>query len=250
MMRVCLASLASIAVCLLYAQGSVAAPHAGTSKRSWQLSLSPAPDDLALAQIDFPRAGAKARLSGRAARLTVAGPFGDDYLALVAVSGRLARRPRALVLVVNRPSALLDPAGVALLLRAPVSLGAPVVDAVEDPLAQPPSRPPALCDLSLHGSSLSPTLLRGLSSRGTTLPGFNPSSAAAQAYDLVCGLPHESSFTRAVSGQQPQPAPTPTPIPTPTPPGCTPCDPRPGYACPLASVEDICVASMKSPSRP
>ncbi len=215
--------------------------------RNRHLAFSPAPNDLTLAEISFHGSWPGVRISTRALRLSVLGSFGDDYLAVGAVGRREASGPRALVLIVNRPSPLLDPARVRLLLRTPVSLGRPVVRVLSDPFTRPGgSSPPALCNLRLHGAALSASELLTLHTRGQALAGFDAASALAQAYDVVCELPHASSFEQAVERSAPStPAPvapeppitTPTPtVPTPVPPvGKLPgegCEPKPGYACP------------------
>jgi hypothetical protein len=215
-----------------------AASRVGVSSvgRTLSLTLSPAPDDFALAEVRFGRAGHGQSISGSSLQVAVRGPFGDDYLAVATPRFRTPGGPRALVLIVNRPSALLDPVLVRLQLTARRALGTPLVRHQADPLTRPHTGPrPALCDLPRHGSALSTSELRSLRSRGQALTGFGEASAVAQAYDVVCGLPHASSFVQAVRPPTP-PLPTP-PLPAPPepqPPGCTACAPAPGYACPLA----------------
>jgi hypothetical protein len=153
-------------------------------------------------------------------------------------------------------------------LRAQRALGMPIVRRLADPFTHPhPQSTPALCDLSLHGlATLRGSDLRALHSKGAPLSGFAPAAAVAQAYDVVCGLAHASSFESAVrqgSCRQlgtlccpptaicatPPAAPAPTP-PAPAPPEPTPappevtipgegCKPDPGYVCP---------GSFRSPS--
>jgi hypothetical protein len=258
---------------------------AASDERRWSLNVSPAPGDLALLEIRFHRT-IPGGVSPRSLRVAVAGSFGDDYLAASTPRSRTRGGPRALVLLVNRPSPLNDPAHVALRFAATGALGMPVVSRLADPFTRPPkgSRP-ALCNLPLSGSPLQGSRLRALSSRGASLVGFGAAGAVAQAYDVVCGLPHAASFEQAVTGRCPlvgaagtlccppnaicapapgQPAPAPTPVPTPSPtptpppephppapqpPRCAPCDAPPGFACPAAVFPDVCAAPATSGAR-
>jgi len=258
MMRRPLTMLTLVTVCGLLALLAVAAlgaqlvlssgAAAGGATHTWPLTLAPVPDDLALAQVSFQPARQE-RLSARSLRVTVSGPFGDDYMVAGAVRGASRGRLRALVLLVNRPSALLDPASVHLKLVARRSLGVATVRTLDNPLASSGSvsvsvtAKAALCELPLHGSALAADRLSVLDSRGATLPGFAAADALAQAYDLACGLPYASAFKLAiVRPSSPPQLPTPTtPAPTPTatspqpPVGKLPgegCKPAPGYACP------------------
>jgi hypothetical protein len=227
-------------------------PHAKARTLSLSLTMSPAPDDLALAELGFGDSRTP-RLAPRSLRVTVGGPFGADYMAVAATRRSVGGAARALVLVVNRPSALLDPASVRVLARVRSALGMPLVRRLDDPLAHPGeasgARAPALCNLAPHGSALHASALRALSSRGRALAGFDATSAVAQAYDAACGLPYASAFARAVgrgSTSPPSPAPPETPSPAPpAPPAPSPappegklpgegCVPAPGYACPGA----------------
>jgi hypothetical protein len=198
---------------------------AGAAVRRWQLTLAPAPDDLALAQVSFAHANGVG-LSPRSLRVAVTGPFGDDYMVAGASHPSTGVR-RALVLLVNRPSPLLDPSSVTLSLSALRSLGEPALRRVADAFAQKAAPTPALCDLPLHGAPLSGSELSVLGSRGAALAGFSAASALAQAYDVACGLAYSSAFARAV---EPEASPAP-------PVGKVPgegCVPTPGRACPLA----------------
>ncbi|MGO9321359.1 MAG: hypothetical protein ACLQBY_11250 [Solirubrobacteraceae bacterium] len=268
-----MASLASIGACGLLALGIAhasqrpagtaadAARAAGLSvERRWSLILSPAPSDLALAQIRL-EGSARERISSRALSVAVSRPFGDDYLAVATPSFGTPGGPRALVLLVNRPSALLDPVHVQLRLTARRTLGAPLTRKLSDPFTRPANAPrPPLCDLPLHGSALSAADLRPLHSRGGALTGFSAASAVAQAYDVVCGLPYASSFAQAV-GQSPAPSsPTPPEAPSPAPPAPSPappvgrvpgegCVPAPGYACPAAVSSTASVAAGEGERR-
>jgi len=266
MMRRPLASLTLLAICgsLTLAASAAGAARTSPVTRSgpdplataptshiWLFTLSPAPEDLSLAEVGFPHATRGQHLSSASLKMAVQGPFGDDYLVLAIPRVGVGRTPRALVLLVNRPSPLLDPATVRLRVRASAQLGRPVVRRLADPFARAASASrPAVCDLALHGAALSAAEVRPLSSRGTALSGFDAPAAVAQAYDVVCALPYESAFAQAVgqpAAESPSPSPSPTPSPTPPAPGppvCAPCDPAPGFACPLSIGPDICAADM------
>lgn len=246
--------------------------------------LSPAPDDFALAELRLPTT-ARRRMAGDLERLAVREPYGSDYVAVAVPRLHAARRPaQGLVLLVNRPSALLDPAHVTLALHGAGELGAHETFRVENPFAQAVAATRGLCDLSASGVALAAGELRALRVVGAPLGHFDAAAAVAQAYDAACGLPYAASFKQLVTGEatqsqptpgQPTPTPpaqsptptqptapaptqptTPTPppttSPTPGPPQCAPCDPEPGYACPDAAAPDICVAgaSLARPGRP
>jgi len=130
---------------------------------------------------------------------------------------------------------------VQLRLSARRALGVPTTFKLANPFFHPKlARKPALCNLSLPGFTLDGSQLKALGSHGAPLVGFDVADSVAEAYDVACGLAFESAFKQAVA--QPVVPPTP-PTPTPVPPGCTPCDPSPGTACPLAVQPGICVAS-------
>lgn len=231
--------------------GLAGAQAAGGAWRSWLITAAPAPQDYSLLEVSFAHVRAD-RVGPSSAKVAVRGPFGADYLAAAAVRSPASREGRALVLVVDRPSALLDPARVTLRVQATRSLGAATVLRVGDVLARGDAGShPSLCDLRLDGAALQQTGLRALGGRGGALSGFGAAGAVAQAYDLACGLAHSSVFEADVKGCSSEatcgaPAPTPEPVPAPRPPGCAPCDPRPGYACPLAARTDVCVASRRT----
>jgi hypothetical protein len=232
-----LVAAAAIVVVLSTSAGAhVNRAGVASTGRTWPVTMSAAPDDLALAEVSFPRAAHGQRISERSLQVAVGEPFGDDYLAAAALRLPTARVPRMLVLLVNRPSPLLDPVSVHVRLLARRALGAASARGLANPLARPAgSREPALCDLALGGSPLSASELQALHARGQPLAGFDASEALAQAYDVTCGLAHASAFEQAVeqSGESSSP-----PVPSPTPPvGRLPgegCEPRPGYACPGA----------------
>jgi hypothetical protein len=223
---------------------STAHGRRGPATRTWRLSLAPVPDDLALAEIRFPHA-AGTRITRHLLHVAMRAPFGSDYLAVATPrAGASSAVTQALVLLVNRPSALEDPVSVKLLLSARGRLGEHAVRRVENPFTRPTSPvPPGLCDTSLHGSTLSGVDLTPLQSAGAALGEFGAAAAVAQAYDVVCGLSYEPAFTQAVTGSS-----TASPVPG-EPPHCTPCDPEPGYACPLAARVSVCVAGVDELAR-
>jgi hypothetical protein len=224
-----------------------------STARTWSLTLSPAPGDLTLVAIGFRGPGRKP-LRARSLSVAARGVFGEDYLATAAPRLTSPRALRALVLLVNRPSSLLDPAHVLLGLESSRSLGSPVVRKLADPFTDPHAgAKPAICVLPLHGRPLHASGLRLLGSHGAPLAGFGATSAVAQAYDVACGLPHSSAFKEALAGSSTTSTPVPTPLPPrpppPQPPGCAPCDPPPGSACPLERGPNICIASLAGGTR-
>jgi hypothetical protein len=246
------ATLASVAAAAASSFGVGAArARTGTAIHSWPLTLSADPNDLTLAQVSF-RVRPAGPLSARSLRLAVAAPFGEDYLAAAAPRPAIsAGVERVLVLLVNRPTSLLDPVFVHVRLSARQSLGRPVVRKLADPLTRASgSSAPALCDLRLHGAALTAGQLAAIASHGAPLAGFDAAETVAQAYDLTCALPYASAFAHAIDPQSGEPpTPTPVPSPNPEPPHCTPCDPRPGYACPLAAHVSVCVAGIDATAR-
>lgn len=252
---------AALALVALAAGASVqAAParerHSGPRLRSWQLRLSPAVDDLSLAQISFPAAHRGARLAagslGLAAGLASGVPSAD-YAVVGAV--RLAGRvPRALVLLANRPSPLEDPTTATLRLNARPALGKPSTRTAEDAFTRGVAKPAALCDLPLHRHALVAGEVLVLSARGKPPAGFGAAAAIADAYNAACGLPYPPGFKSAIaapavipsppgSGPPGPPAPVPPPPERPSePPGCGPCKPSPTAACPLARPSICAVA--------
>jgi hypothetical protein len=231
----CAALLLAAALAVATAAGTSSGTAAGrddaASVRSWPLSMTAAPDDMTLAEVSFQKATHGQQLSGSSLQVAVGTPFGDDYLAAGAVRLATASVPRLLVLLVNRPSALLDPVSVHVRLTASAALAQPVVRSLANPLTRAAGAPtPALCELPLHGSPLSASEVRPLHTRGQPLAGFDPAAALAQAYDVVCRLPYASAFKQAVAQPSAPSAPAP-PI------GKLPgegCVPAPGYACPAA----------------
>lgn len=252
------------------ARPALARAAAAPAPRVTGFTLGPAPNDLALAEVRFP-ASARRTLSGANLRLLTTGRVGDDYLALVAVAHPGRGGARALVLIVNRPSALLDPARVALRLRSSRMLGPARLRSAVNVLARAPSAPRlALCALPLGGKPLAAGGLRAISAQGAPLSGFSAAWATAAAYDAACGLAYPASFKQAIApaatpgggcgagaslqgweccppgatcAPLPEAPPEPKPAPQPEPPKCPPCNPKPGYACPLVANPSICPAA-------
>jgi hypothetical protein len=238
--------------------------------RTWKEYLTaPSQFDLTLAEISF---GAPARVAGQATgrprregpmRLLLPASTGLDYLAGAVTRFSVLRRPRALVLVVNRrPRGSLAPdlVRIGLTVRATARLGDPLMWQVSDPLTRPSALIPALCDLPPGGGSLAASDLRSVLSRGPALGVFNAGEALVQAYDLVCHRPYQQAFRLAVtqgSGSACEPGrpgvlccpPNAICVPLPCPAcpcGTAPC-PAPivtarkaAIACPLASRPVIC----------
>lgn len=219
------------------ASASSARGVATSSERTWRLTLSPQPDNLALTQIEF-HVGRAQRITPATLSLLASKPFGANYIAAATPRRGTPGTLRVLVLIVNRPSPLLDPVAVSLRLRARRSWGSPLIWKLSDPFGHPSGGlTPALCDVPLGGPALAASQLRALRSQGVALVGFDAAGAVAQAYDVACGLPYEADFAQDV-----------TATPAPRPPLCTPCDPAPGYACPLQQ-PDICAAPAADAAR-
>src|ERR1700751_1146495 len=143
MMRTPALLLALVAVAVATAKASVApargaraqsaaSARSRASVESWRLTLSPAPGNVAVAVIRLPaRRGAS--ISRRTLHAAVRGPFGADYLALAALRTRTYPARIPIVLLVNRATALLDPAHVRVLMRSARALGAPTVAVMSNP---------------------------------------------------------------------------------------------------------------------
>lgn len=216
---------------------------------------APAPSDLSLELIDIPAPPQNAG-GRRWLKLTASEPLGADYIAAARVdipvpgTSRAAALP-VLVLIVNRPTGLDDPTALNLTLSAHDLLGVPSVHSAIDPFTRASTgSTPRLC--GLLGSRGAPTAgeLQVLLSRGSPLSQLSSSSALIDAYEVVCGLHYPASFKRDVRGEstgisppvaEPSP-PAPEPAPLPEPPHCIPCDPAPGYACPLIAQPNLCIA--------
>ena len=83
-----------------------------------------------------------ARSTRRTLHAAVRGPFGADYLALAALRTRSDHARIAIVLLVNRATALLDPAHVRVRMRSARALGAPTVAVMSNPFADSPATAP------------------------------------------------------------------------------------------------------------
>jgi len=248
MMRVAaaLAALAAIPIGAVPAaarSGSEVAREGARAAHVWQLDLAPAPGSWALAQIRF-RARRGARISQRTLGASVKGAFGSDYLAAAGLRGPSSGQLVALVLVVNRPSALADPATVRLRMRSAGALGAHTQLVTSEALHAIGPGYGANCRLTNISTALTAANLRAVTSRGEPLAGFTSAGAIAAAYDQMCEHqdpeePTAHQFERDVEPNPPGSGPTPTPAP-PVPPRCAPCEPRPGFACPLTPTPSIC----------
>jgi hypothetical protein len=228
------------------------------------VTLAPAPADLALALVRFPAARRHAGPSTSTMQVGAVGPFGDDYLAAAAIRGRAGRSAAALVLLVNRVTAVFDPASVSVHLRSARALGVPASAVLANPFAGAAGVPPANaaappCALTTGAAPMAAGTLTLLTSRGSPLPGFSGNEALAEAYDVVCGIPDPGAqaFEHAVHPSSscspgtlccPPNAICATPPGEGQPPGCVPCNPRPGYACPLQVGTDVCVAKLDPPA--
>jgi hypothetical protein len=257
MMRLLLASMAALTVSAssAFAPPAAIAAHdrfpPSAARSSWRvlrMSVSPAPGDFVLEELGF-RGDGRGKLSAGSLHVMVKGPFGDDYVAGAWLSTPAGRR--ALVLVVNRPSPLLDPSHVHLVLSWQARLGSPFRRAALNPLAAGAAlAPSALCALEEHGLPLGSVRLHLLATRGTRIGEIAPAHAIADAYDASCGRPVEPAFAQALSAACSERCEaTPTPPPETAPPGCGRCDPQPGYACPLVATPAVCVASPGNGAR-
>jgi hypothetical protein len=244
--------------------------------RHTALVLDPAPSDLELAELEFSRRRSQ-RISATTLRVAVHGLFGADYLAIATPRRRPHGELVALVLLVNRPTALADPASIRVSVRASRSLGRISTLRLRNPFTSHGTGAIAgptdlRCRIPRAGRSLEASDLRQVGlPRGAKLTGFGVTAAIAAAYDVSCALAYPSALRQAVqgpgntgcgSGAIPQgtlccppnaicaPAPTPEPVPpSPVPPACPPCNPRPGYACPLIAQPTICPAVARAARR-
>jgi hypothetical protein len=257
-LRFTLALLASAVAIGACAGAASAAPHttgAAGARVFTEYVAAPAQFDLSLAEISF---GAPARIANAggprryrsALRIALRGTAGLNYLVGAVTRFNVRRRPRVLVLLVNRrPRGSLAPDLVRVGLRVTAArrLGAPRMLLLANPFMRPATGlTPALCDLPIRGPSLTAGDLRAALSRGPGLGGFGPAAAVAQAYDAVCGRPYSPAFRQAVTlgagssceagqalvaGCCPPGAQCASPPPPPPP--CPPC-PCPRVPCPLA----------------
>ncbi len=214
------------------AQASVRA--AGSSpQRTWQMTLSPAVGDIELAVIGFPHAARGARVQHGSFSVLAGAPFGDDYMVAGGVRTADGKVPRALVLLINRPTALEDPSHVSVRASAAASLGKPAVLEALDPFTRRPAKSAALCAVTAGSQDLPATELTALGTRGTALSGFSPGAALAEGYDAVCGLPYASAFKQDVAPSSSGTSAGVAPLPEGNAPSCPPCEPVSTAACPL-----------------
>jgi hypothetical protein len=248
-----LGALPATLLVALAAAGQAGAAAQRSASHTFSVALSASQHDATLLQIRFPHGGRQA-LSPSALHVAVVGAFGDDYMALAAPKRTGRRGPEALLVLANRPSALLDPVSVHLRIRARASLGKPVLVHLVNLLYNDYARPPTgLCTLTLVSEPLAPAAVAPLAHRGTAVSGFSVAEAVAAGYDAACSNVSPAAFKSALA---PQPAPggcgsacEPAPVPpSPGPPHCTPCDPAPGFACPLSASTAVCVASKDETS--
>jgi hypothetical protein len=209
-LRFKLALLASAVTIGASAGATSAAPHATGAAGARVFTAyvaAPAQFDLSLAEISF---GAAARIANAggprryrsALRIALRGTAGLNYLVGAVTRFNVRRRPRVLVLVVNRrPRGSLAPdiARVGLRVTAARRLGAPRLLLLTNPFSRPTGLTPALCDLPIRGPTLTAGDLRAVLGRGRALGGFAPAAAVAQAYDAVCGRPYSPAFRQAVT---------------------------------------------------
>jgi hypothetical protein len=255
-MRAILASMLLTATLLALAvspsQGASGKDGSPAVMRLSKLRLSPVPDDLALAEVQFP--SSRRRSISHSMGAGVNGMFGSDYLADAAVRRRPHGELIELILLVDRPSALADPASVSLSLLSPPAFGKPVRRIGLDPFHEAGAtflKQPAVgrlpCAIGGKDTVLIGSGLTAIRTRGAPLSGLSSADAVADAYDALCGLSYPASFKAAVDPESPcTQGQTCAPKPVePHPPGCTPCDPRPGAACPLSGSPDVCVAEQR-----
>jgi hypothetical protein len=266
--RVSVASAAALVLAVLAVPG--AAAPAATRTSSVALT-APAQFNLTLAAVGFDTG------AGRPLRLRLRQGPGLYFVAAALVRRPVAGGPRALVLAINRrPRGSLAPdrRSIGLRVTAARALGAAVLRQAANPLPRPVGgggAPPAICGPAGPRRALAAGDLRALLGAGLPLPGFGAAASVAQAFDLVCGLPSDPAFARAVSGcgsslvagccppnalcavpVTPPPAPSPTPAPMP-PPVCPPPCPRPPpcgplVACPLGAARALAAIACPLPA--
>jgi hypothetical protein len=261
-----------LAVGLMLALGPAAGATVSkeqTATHTWHVSVrAPAQFNLTFAELRFAGQGTSPL------RLSLTRAPGHYYVAGALVRKPTSDGPRALVVIVNkrpRGSTAADRTMIGLHVTGDLKLGVPrvreLVNAFSGAVG---SSSTGLCALGRnHGSAYLSKLLGA----GRALPGFSATAAAAEAYDVACGLPHDPAFGKVITGcttalvsggccpadamcaspptpsptpaptpvppptptPAPTPTPTPTPVPTPTCPCQTPvCNAAPGYACPDA----------------
>ncbi len=181
-------------------------PLEPAGSRTWPLTLSPAPDDLALAEVSFARprsrTPAEGLAAGRRERPVRRGLPCGGHPALRdrrrRAGARAARQP-ALAVARSR----LRAACASLPQR---SLGAPTVRTLADPFARTSTgrHRPRCATCRVHGSPLAGSELRVLSSRGAALSGFDAAGAVAEAYDAPAACPTRPRSGRLSSSPLPR----------------------------------------------
>lgn len=230
-----LAACAALAVAIPVAGAQGSARPAGRSpQRTWQMTLSPAVGDIALAVVAFPHAARGAHVEHGSFSVLASAPFGDDYMVAGGARGAGTKVPRALVLLVNRPTALEDPSHVSLRASAAASLGKPQILEALDPFTRRPAKSATLCAITAGGQALAASELIALGTRGTALSGFSAAAALAEGYDAVCGLPFTSAFKQDVAPSSSGTSAGVAPAPEVKAPSCPPCQPVNTGACPNA----------------
>jgi hypothetical protein len=229
-----LAPLAAVCCALL----AVLAPAgAQPSARRVSVVVSPAGGDFALTQLSFPRAHGRG-LTPRSLRLQPRTWDADDAIAMATPAHPRGRARVALLLIANRVTNLAEPLSVRLRALAAADLGPLRVRSLQNPIERRQPPPAWLCGLASHGRA---PRLRPLGAHGRPIPGLGAAGAVSQAFEIACGLPAGTQLKAALAPPVPVPAPKPSP-PAPEHPECAPCDPRPGFACPLAAKPAYCIA--------
>ncbi|HUE25431.1 MAG TPA: hypothetical protein VMP89_01540 [Solirubrobacteraceae bacterium] len=249
------APIAVLCALAVGARSGAPADAATGAVRTVSVTVSPGGGDLSLIAIRFPQA--RGMVPGARTVRVRREPAG--YEAVAVPRGRAAHAQPVLVLVTNRFTRAEMPVKVRVTVRSAASLGRPVIRVRSHALGVPAARPAGVCSLTRGSVAVGAAALLPLSASGEPLEGFSTAGAVADAYNAVCGLPYSLAFRRAVSGTgaecaagsscEAAPEPAPAPSPGPEQPKCPPCNPKPGYACPLAASPAYCVAA-KSEAAP
>lgn len=219
----------------------LATAGAQPSARRVSVVVSPAVGDFVLARLSFPAAHGRP-LTPRSLRLLAPGFAADDAIALATPARPRGGARAALLLVANRVTNLAEPASVRVPALAAAGLGPVRVRSLANPIALHRPPPAWLCGLASHGRA---PALRALGAHGRPVAGLGTAGAVAQAFEIACGLPAGPQLRQALAPPRPVPAPEPSP-PAPERPECAPCNPRPGYACPLVASPAYCVARRET----
>jgi hypothetical protein len=198
--------------------------------------LRPAPGNLSLAELSFARAGGRA-VTARSLRIALPATAASLRIAVATPLHPRGAARVALVLVANRPAQPPVTAAVRLHAVAAGTLGSAALSRLEDPLGARRAAPRGFCRFAVHGRA---PALAGLAAHGAPVSGLSAAGAVAQAFAIACGLPHGTQLEAALA--QPASEPAPPGGPGTEPPRCAPCDPKPGFACPLHASAAYCVA--------